>query len=253
MRVWCLRRDDRRSATLLSLLAHAGPRPESEALPLRWSAVRTRTILFRATKRGAVYERATRLLQPLASDLEGLAQSVRQPRLKRPRHRRARRRAVGRLRLARAHLPSGCRGCGPASRRCRRRQPRTPARSAVELRNPADLRRPASPVRRQPTRQQPRETTPACGALRAIAADQRRGAHRPSSQTRARLGPLLTRPARARNAETQAGVSRLLRRRARALLRHPDLSAVGAEDQWEEAEHELGRRLDILSTLEMSP
>jgi len=70
MRVWCLRRDDRRSATLLSLLAYAGPRPESEALPLRWSAVRTRTILFRATKRGAVYERATRLLQLLASDLK---------------------------------------------------------------------------------------------------------------------------------------------------------------------------------------
>lgn len=79
MRVWCLRRDDRRSATLLSLLAYAGPRPESEALPLRWSAVRTRAILFRATKRGAVYERATRLLQPLAS-VSWLAQSVRQPR-----------------------------------------------------------------------------------------------------------------------------------------------------------------------------
>jgi integrase len=32
--------------------------------------VRTRTILFRATKRGVVYERATRLLRPLASDLK---------------------------------------------------------------------------------------------------------------------------------------------------------------------------------------
>ena len=70
MRGWCLGRRDLRSATLLSLLAYAGPRPESEALPLRWSAVRTRTILFRATKRGAVYERATRLLRPLASDLK---------------------------------------------------------------------------------------------------------------------------------------------------------------------------------------
>lgn len=68
--MWCLRRDDLRSATLLSLLAYAGPRPESEALPVRWSAVRTRTIPFRATKRGAVYERPTRLLRPLASDLK---------------------------------------------------------------------------------------------------------------------------------------------------------------------------------------
>jgi integrase len=69
MRLWCLQRDDMRSATLISLLAYAGPRPESEALPLRWEAVRRRTILIRATKRGAAYERATRLLAPLADDL----------------------------------------------------------------------------------------------------------------------------------------------------------------------------------------
>ena len=69
MRLWCLRRDDLRSATLISLLAYAGPRPESEALPLRWSRVRRRTILFRASKRGVPYERATRLLAPLAGDL----------------------------------------------------------------------------------------------------------------------------------------------------------------------------------------
>jgi integrase len=69
MRAWCLAKDDLRSATLLSLLAYAGPRPESEALPLRWEAVRKRTILFRATKRGAAHERATRLLAPLAEDL----------------------------------------------------------------------------------------------------------------------------------------------------------------------------------------
>ena len=35
MRDWCLRDGDPRSATLISLLAYAGPRPESEALPLR--------------------------------------------------------------------------------------------------------------------------------------------------------------------------------------------------------------------------
>jgi integrase len=61
--------DDLRSATLLSLLAYAGPRPESEALPLRWSEVRKHTILFRATKRGVTGERATRLLGPLRDDL----------------------------------------------------------------------------------------------------------------------------------------------------------------------------------------
>jgi integrase len=69
MRLSCLAREDPRSATLISLLAYAGPRPESEALPLRWSAVRRRTILFRASKRGVLYERATRLLAPLADDL----------------------------------------------------------------------------------------------------------------------------------------------------------------------------------------
>lgn len=69
MRAWFLARGDRRSAVLIALLAYAGPRPEPEALPLRWIDVRERTILFRATKRGAVAERATRLLAPLAEDL----------------------------------------------------------------------------------------------------------------------------------------------------------------------------------------
>jgi integrase len=69
MRRSCVQRGDLRSATLISLLAYAGPRPESEALPLRWNAIRRRTILFRATKRGVAYERATRLLAPLADDL----------------------------------------------------------------------------------------------------------------------------------------------------------------------------------------
>ena len=69
MRLACLRRDDLRSATLISLLAYAGPRPESEALPLTWAAIRRRTILIRATKRGVAHERATRLLAPLADDL----------------------------------------------------------------------------------------------------------------------------------------------------------------------------------------
>ena len=69
MRLYFLAHDDRRSAALLNLLAYAGPRPESEALPLRWSAVRKHTILFRATKRGVAAERATRLLVLLRDDL----------------------------------------------------------------------------------------------------------------------------------------------------------------------------------------
>ena len=77
-RLWCLHRDDLRSATLISLLACAGPRPESEALPLRWEGVRRRTILFRATKRGA-YERATRLLGPVAEDLRTWRQACYAP------------------------------------------------------------------------------------------------------------------------------------------------------------------------------
>jgi hypothetical protein len=72
-------RDDLRSATLISLLAYAGPRPESEALPLRWSSVRRRTILFRAGKRGVPYERARRLFAPLAGDLRTWRQACALP------------------------------------------------------------------------------------------------------------------------------------------------------------------------------
>jgi integrase len=56
-------------ATMVSLLAYAGPRPESEALPLTFEQVGRRTITFRATKSGVVVERETRLLEPLARDL----------------------------------------------------------------------------------------------------------------------------------------------------------------------------------------
>jgi site-specific recombinase XerC len=56
-------------ATLVALLAYAGPRPESEALPLRWDQIGRSTITFRATKSGTVVERETRLLRPLARDL----------------------------------------------------------------------------------------------------------------------------------------------------------------------------------------
>jgi site-specific recombinase XerC len=61
--------DRHRDATLVSLLAYSGPRPESEALPLRWSQIGARTITYRATKAGRVKPRRTRLLAPLARDL----------------------------------------------------------------------------------------------------------------------------------------------------------------------------------------
>jgi site-specific recombinase XerD len=61
--------DRHRDATLVSLLAYSGPRPESEALPLRWSQIGQRTITYRATKGGSVKPRRTRLLAPLARDL----------------------------------------------------------------------------------------------------------------------------------------------------------------------------------------
>ena len=61
--------DRHRDATLVSVLAYSGPRPESEALPLRWSQIGQRTITYRATKGGSVKLRRTRLLAPLARDL----------------------------------------------------------------------------------------------------------------------------------------------------------------------------------------
>jgi integrase len=54
-------------ATLVSMLAYAGLRPESEAIRLTWRNVRERSILVRDTKRGR--ERSVRLLEPLAEDL----------------------------------------------------------------------------------------------------------------------------------------------------------------------------------------
>ena len=130
MRRWCLRRDDLRSATLISLLAYAGPRPESEALPLRWAAIRRRTILFRATKRGAPSERATRLLAPLADDLRTWRETCGHPPRRRARHPQPPRRPLGRPRLgqlAQPHVPRGRRGRRPARRQAdgaRRVRPR---------------------------------------------------------------------------------------------------------------------------------
>lgn len=60
-------------ATLLALLAYAGPRPESEALPLTWDRVKLGDgrIVFSQTKRkGPPIDRDTRILEPLADDLK---------------------------------------------------------------------------------------------------------------------------------------------------------------------------------------
>jgi integrase len=68
MRRWLLERDRLGDATLVSLLAYAGPRPESEGVTLTWPQIRDRTLLIRASKRHGI-ERTTRLLAPLAEDL----------------------------------------------------------------------------------------------------------------------------------------------------------------------------------------
>jgi integrase len=54
-------------ATLVSLLAYAGLRPESEAVSLKWGQVGQRTLRIYASKTGR--ERHVRLLAPLAEDL----------------------------------------------------------------------------------------------------------------------------------------------------------------------------------------
>ncbi|MGI8648492.1 MAG: nucleotide-binding protein, PIN domain-containing protein [Acidimicrobiales bacterium] len=47
-------------------------------------------------------------------------------------------------------------------------------------------------------------------------------------------------------ADASVLVAELLRRRGRELFAHPDLSVVVPEEQWNETEHELKRRLGIL-------
>jgi predicted nucleic acid-binding protein len=49
-------------------------------------------------------------------------------------------------------------------------------------------------------------------------------------------------------ADASVLVGELLRERGRKLLLHPRLRVLVAEHQWEETEHELARRLDILAS-----
>lgn len=55
-------------ATLVSLLAYAGPRPESEAITLEWPAVGQRSLTLDASKKHGT-ERTLTMLEPLAEDL----------------------------------------------------------------------------------------------------------------------------------------------------------------------------------------
>jgi integrase len=63
-----------RDATMISVLAYAGLRPESELLPLRWRDVGEQMLEIRATKTGTV--RHVRLLEPLAEDLRTWREQV---------------------------------------------------------------------------------------------------------------------------------------------------------------------------------
>lgn len=47
-------------------------------------------------------------------------------------------------------------------------------------------------------------------------------------------------------ADASVLVAELLRQRGRALLSRADLRVVAAEEQWDETEHELGRRLTLI-------
>ncbi len=57
-----------RDATLVSVLAYAGLRPESEAITLTWGQIGKRTLNIHASKTGR--QRHVRLLAPLAADLK---------------------------------------------------------------------------------------------------------------------------------------------------------------------------------------
>lgn len=60
---------DQRSATIVSVLAYAGLRPESEGVTLAWPRVRDRSLLIPASAKRGGKERSVRLLEPLAEDL----------------------------------------------------------------------------------------------------------------------------------------------------------------------------------------
>lgn len=67
-------------ATLVSVLAYAGLRPESEALTLSWAQVGEKTLAIPASLKRGGRERHVRLLEPLAEDLKAWRGVGRKPR-----------------------------------------------------------------------------------------------------------------------------------------------------------------------------
>lgn len=67
VRGYFLEERDLESATLVSVLAYAGPRPEEAHRLLGWGDIGQTSIIFRASK--TEKDRVTRLLEPLAADL----------------------------------------------------------------------------------------------------------------------------------------------------------------------------------------
>lgn len=67
VRGWFLERGKLEDATLISVLAYAGPRPAEAYAYLTWADVADTTIIFRGEKTGK--DRSTRLLEPLRDDL----------------------------------------------------------------------------------------------------------------------------------------------------------------------------------------
>lgn len=185
MRRWCLERGDRRSATLISLLAYAGHAPgvrgAAAALggdpppqhPLPGDQARRRLRARHASAR------------PAGRRPIHVARGLRRAGGLCARHPQPPRRAVGRIRLgqlAQPHVPCRRLGGRPPHGHPGRRPTRPAARSALELRDAAHLRGPTAPVRRRAARPQRRHAAARLRArlagLRPVTARQRRGADR---------------------------------------------------------------------------
>ena len=136
-----------RDATLVSVFAYSGPRPEEVVCRLVWDDIGERTIRYRDTKRRRV--RFTPLLAPLAEDLRGWFMARGRPAGPHACVSGARRRILGQGRLARlaaAGLEGGARAAaaGPqashATSAWMRACGHPPTGLALELRHAAHLR-----------------------------------------------------------------------------------------------------------------
>ena len=129
------------TARLLSLLAYAGLRPESEALALRWEDVRERVLFVPAGRKRGAGDRTVRLFPRCPTTSKPCLASPR--RMTPPGLRRVERRALGWL--TGAGLPRGREPRGPADRR-------PAARPARELRLAAPRQGSVGPRDRPPAR-----------------------------------------------------------------------------------------------------